>query len=151
MWLSWKQAFSLRSDFLELVVYMQALTLLQEVYGMTQCSELGLSSGTEGLWREGVKMTPGAGSLPQARSRKMSSWSARRCMEIAAWLLEGLQMSWTWTAIRCGRSSRKTWRWGRSVQKWFRSCWKRSGKSGECRCVMTYWNNSKPKRTFRRE
>jgi len=40
---------------------MQALTLLQEVYGMTQCSELGLSSGTEGLWREGVEDDPRSG------------------------------------------------------------------------------------------
>jgi len=40
--------------------------------GMTQCRELGLSSGTEGLRREGRmrKMTPGAGSLPQAGLRK---------------------------------------------------------------------------------
>ena len=100
--------------------------------GMTQCREPGLLSGTEGL-RKGV------GGLPQAGPRKMSSLSARSCMEISAWLLEWLQMSWTWTARRCGQSLRKIWGWGRSVQKCFWSCW----KSSMCRCVMTSRNNSK--------
>jgi len=90
------------------------------------------------------KMTPGAGGLAQAGLRKMSSLSVRRCMEITTWLLEWLQMSWTWTARRCGESLQKIWGWGRSVQKWFWSCWKRSSKSGVCRCVMTSWNNLKP-------
>jgi len=56
-------------------------------------------------------------------------------------------MSWTWTARGCGQSLRKILGWRRSGQKWFLNFWKRSRKSSVCRCVMTFWNNSKLNRT----
>jgi len=66
--------------------------------GLTQFRELRLSSGTWCLRREG-RMSPGVGGLPPAGMRKMSSLSARSCMEIDAWLLEWLK----WVGHDCKR------------------------------------------------
>ena len=33
--------------------------------------------------------------------------------------------------------------WGRSVQKWYQSCWMKDKRSGVCKCFKTFWSNLK--------
>ena len=37
----------------------------------------------------------------------------------------------------------KVWGWGRSVQKWYQGCGIKDKRSGVCKCVKTFWSNSK--------
>jgi len=55
-------------------------------------------------------------------------------------------MSWIWivrTLRGYGRLLQKIWGWGRSVQKWYQGCWMKDKTSGMCKCVETFWSNSK--------
>jgi len=62
----------------------EAFRLLQGVYGDHIMSRARLSSDTGGLRREDVEDDPRNRGLTHAGPRKMSSLSARSCMEIAA-------------------------------------------------------------------
>ena len=53
-------------------------------------------------------------------------------------------------ADELGMNSERVWRiiaedlgWGRSVQKWYQGCWMKDKRSGVCKCVKTFWRNSK--------
>ena len=52
-------------------------------------------------------------------------------------------MSWVWIAREYWGSLRKIWGWGRSVQKWYQGCWMKDKRGGVCKCVKTFWSNSK--------
>ena len=55
----------------------------------------------------------------------------------------GMDSERVWIVRGYGGSLRKIWGWGRSVQKWYQGCWMKNKRSGVCKCVKTFWSNSK--------
>ena len=63
-------------------------------------------------------------------------------------------MSWVWIVRGYGLdggSLRKIWGWGQSVQKWYQGCWMKHKRSGMCKCVKSFWSNSKLNQTCWKE
>ena len=52
-------------------------------------------------------------------------------------------MSWVWIVRGYGGSLQKIGLWGRSVQEWYQGCWIKDKRRGVCKCVKTFWSNSK--------